>query len=472
MSPEKRRNWSLWPVQVVCDFLVVLCSFSLGHYSYHLLGFTKDPRPVELYLGLAVPAAFVLVFLFERMGLYRAQVSVLNIQEFRGTTRGALLGGTVLIALSFYVRDRTGHELSRVIVTLSCAWILVLANAVRVVLFKLRELAYIRGVGCRRILIYGAGTTGRHLLRRLSGSPQLGFLPVGFLDDRPGRRGKIIQGQTGKAYTKIRVEGGAEEFTQLVQRLDVDEVFVAMPGAHTSRIQRIFDACEKAGVAYRFVPHLYGLPFQDLEIETLDGIPLTRRRALAPRPFYEAAKRLFDIAFAGAALLALSPVMLVVAWLVRRDSDGPALFVQDRVGRDGKVFQMYKFRTMFISTPVYEFHPKDGADPRVTRLGRWLRRLSLDELPQFLSVLRGDMSVVGPRPEMPFIVAGYTPIQRRRLEVKPGITGLWQISADRSRMIHQNMDYDLFYVYNRGLLLDIIIIIETCFTVVRGVGAF
>ena len=126
---------------------------------------------------------------------------------------------------------------------------------------------------------------------------------------------------------------------------------------------------------------------------------------------------------------------------------------------------------MYVETPTYEFHPEDSEDPRLTRIGRWLRKLSIDELPQFLNVFLGDMSVVGPRPEMPFIVDEYNELQKSRLKVKPGITGLWQISADRSRKIHENMDYDVFYVHNRGILLDFIIVLETCFLVIRGVGA-
>jgi lipopolysaccharide/colanic/teichoic acid biosynthesis glycosyltransferase len=172
-----------------------------------------------------------------------------------------------------------------------------------------------------------------------------------------------------------------------------------------------------------------------------------------------------------AVLLLASPLLLFLAWLIKRDSPGNAFFVHDRVGLGDKRFRMYKLRTMEVTTPVYEFHPKSIQDPRLTKVGRWLRRLSLDELPQFANVLIGDMSLVGPRPEMPFIVEKYSEQERIRLRVKPGITGLWQISADRSRMIHENMDYDLFYIYNRGPLLDLIILLETCYSVLRGVGA-
>jgi exopolysaccharide biosynthesis polyprenyl glycosylphosphotransferase len=283
--------------------------------------------------------------------------------------------------------------------------------------------------------------------------------------------GREIQGQTGKPHTRTRVLATGEKLRELIREESIDEVFVALPGATTGRVRAVFAACREAGVGSRFVPRLHGMFFQEIEIDTLDGIPLVRQRTHDSRPIYEALKRIFDLAFSLAVLVAAAPVLAVLAWLVKRDTPGPALFVHERVGLQGKTFLMYKLRTMGVDTPTYEFHPKSVEDPRLTRVGRWLRRLSLDELPQFFNVLVGDMSVVGPRPEMPFIVARYNDQQRMRLRVKPGITGLWQISADRSRMIHENMDYDLFYVFNRGPLLDLVIVVETLFAVLRGFGA-
>lgn len=459
-----------WIFQLAADAMAVLLAFTLGHNSYYLLGFTREARPLEFYLQVAAVAALFLVIIYERLGLYRAQVSVLQIHEFRGVTRGTLAGAVGFLALSFLYRDAQGFELSRVKMLLSFAWLLPVAMLARALQHKVREMLFRRSVGCRRVLIYGAGPTGKHLLRRLFGAPQLGILPVGFVDHRTRLHGRHIQGQTGKDYSRVPVLGGLADLPELVRKHQVDEVFVAWSGA-SKTARRAFASCDAAGVPYRFVPHLHGVLFQQLEIDTFDGIPLARRRSFDPFPVYEITKRAFDFAFAACVLTLLSPLFAAIAILIRRDSPGPVFFVQDRVGRDGRPFAMYKFRSMFVETPAYAFHPKSGEDPRLTPIGRWLRRLSLDELPQFLNVLFGDMSVVGPRPEMPFIVEKYTDLQRTRLRVKPGITGLWQISADRSRMIHENMDYDLFYIYNRGPLLDLVIIMETCFTVLRGIGA-
>jgi lipopolysaccharide/colanic/teichoic acid biosynthesis glycosyltransferase len=145
------------------------------------------------------------------------------------------------------------------------------------------------------------------------------------------------------------------------------------------------------------------------------------------------------------------------------------LFKQSRIGLNGVPFMMYKFRTMHTATPRYARTPMDPQDPRITRVGRWLRRTSFDELPQLLNVVLGAMSLVGPRPEMPFIVEEYNDLQRERLKVKPGITGLWQLSADRRIAIHHNMDYDLYYVHEQSFLLDVVILIQTLFLAFKGI---
>ena len=151
------------------------------------------------------------------------------------------------------------------------------------------------------------------------------------------------------------------------------------------------------------------------------------------------------------------------------DSPGPVFFTHERVGKAGKPFRLYKFRTMQVETNQYEVSPLSPDDPRITRIGRFLRKTSLDELPQIINVLKGEMSLVGPRPEMPFIVATYDDIHKARLAVLPGITGLWQLSADRRKPIHENMDYDLYYIKNMSFFLDITILINTLFFAIRGV---
>jgi lipopolysaccharide/colanic/teichoic acid biosynthesis glycosyltransferase len=155
--------------------------------------------------------------------------------------------------------------------------------------------------------------------------------------------------------------------------------------------------------------------------------------------------------------------------MVKLDSHGPIFFKQQRVGRDGKIFWLYKFRSMHVDAPKYTFSPTDSRDTRITRAGRFLRKTSMDELPQLINVAKGEMSLVGPRPEMPFIVAKYNAQQRLRLSVLPGLTGLWQLSADRAFLIHENIQYDLYYIRNRSLFMDVAILLHTAFFAMNGV---
>jgi len=182
-------------------------------------------------------------------------------------------------------------------------------------------------------------------------------------------------------------------------------------------------------------------------------------------------KRSMDVAGSCVLLVALAPFLALVALLVKLDSRGPAIFRQKRIGKDGAPFELWKFRSMRADAPPYERSPASTSDPRLTRLGRGLRRLSIDELPQLVNVLKGEMSLVGPRPEMPFIVEKYGALERQRLRVKPGITGLWQISPARAMPIHENVEYDLFYIEHSSFFLDCSILLRTITAVVRGIGA-
>jgi exopolysaccharide biosynthesis polyprenyl glycosylphosphotransferase len=252
----------------------------------------------------------------------------------------------------------------------------------------------------------------------------------------------------------------------------VHEVFVADPAlGHTRMLSLVLD-CEDLGVEFRVVTNLFEVLTAGTPIELVDDLPLVRLGRERVSPLYEPLKRAMDLALAGLALVAAAPVMLWVALRIRATSPGPALFRQERVGQGGAVFRIWKFRTMARDADPEARAPARASDPRVTAYGRWLRAASLDELPQLWNVLRGEMSLVGPRPEMPFIVAGYDEWQRRRLSVKPGITGLWQILGRKDLPMHENLHYDFYYIRNRSLWLDLSILIRSVAVVLSRKGAF
>jgi lipopolysaccharide/colanic/teichoic acid biosynthesis glycosyltransferase len=201
----------------------------------------------------------------------------------------------------------------------------------------------------------------------------------------------------------------------------------------------------------------------------MDGLFVATTSMSEPSRFYSINKRIFDIV-SSAILIALSlPVWALLAIAIRLESKGPIFFRQTRIGQNGRPFEILKFRSMKVDAPKYARSPDEHSDPRITRVGRFLRQTSFDEVPQLINVLKGDMSMVGPRPEMPFITAEYGPLEATRLTVPQGITGLWQLSADRRYAIHQSLEYDLYYIQNRTILMDIAILLHTLVYAAKGI---
>ncbi len=194
--------------------------------------------------------------------------------------------------------------------------------------------------------------------------------------------------------------------------------------------------------------------------------------AHAHKPLYEGIKRLFDVVFSITALMIFLPFWLLIVIVIHLDSPGKAFFKHTRIGKNGKPFTLYKFRTMYQGVKDQELAPQTPHDDRITRIGKFLRRTSLDEIPQLINILKGDMSFVGPRPEMPFIVEKYTAMEKKRLLVKPGLTGLWQIMGRKDLPLHHNLEFDFYYIRHRSLLLDFVIILKTFAVVISGKGAY
>jgi|SRR5271170_1390103 len=218
---------------------------------------------------------------------------------------------------------------------------------------------------------------------------------------------------------------------------------------------------------------LFGSATQHRQWKRLQGTPKGKVRSLnlGLNRSTGRIKRSCDVIGSLFLLMALTPLFILIATLIKFDSVGPVFFRHYRIGKGGKRFMLWKFRSMGTDVPRYEESPRSVGDNRLTRVGRLIRRLSIDEMPQLINVLKGEMSLVGPRPEMPFIVARYLPAERERLAATPGITGLWQISPARAFPIHENLQYDLYYIRNQNFLLDCAIILRTVSAVIHGVGA-
>ncbi len=321
----------------------------------------------------------------------------------------------------------------------------------------------------KKVLIIGAGRLGKQVAQVIAQSPKAKLEVCGFLDDT-------------KAWTlgDVPVVGSFNtDMKKIVAQYEVDEIIVALPYAISDEMHAKLD---EAAVPVRVIPNYVNLALFR-PIEKLNDLPQLKAKRPAMTPQQRWMKRAFDILVSGAVLLLILPVMLIVALAIKLDSKGGIFFRQERVGENGVKFQMLKFRSMVQNAESLQesvnLIDEDGNtihktrnDPRVTRVGRILRKTSLDELPQFINVLFGNMSLVGPRPELPWLVEQYQPWQRQRFDVPQGITGWWQINGRSDKPCHLNTEQDIYYIENYSFLLDIQILLKTVPALLKGKGAF
>jgi exopolysaccharide biosynthesis polyprenyl glycosylphosphotransferase len=328
------------------------------------------------------------------------------------------------------------------------------------------------GLAERRALVYGAGDNGKRVVETLAENPQSDITPVGFIDCH--RKGLW-------SYRDVPLIGGLEKFERTVLESQVDVLFMAAEPEDLQGSQRVFELAEKMGVPVCVLPHVYHTQIGACHLEHFNGQPALVYSSSRPKSPATLLKETVDRVAAAVGILVISPLLALTAIAVKVTSRGPAFFSQTRLGQNGAPFQVYKFRTMSLdaedkkkklqshnemSGPMF----KMKNDPRTTPLGRILRKYSVDELPQLFNVLKGDMSLVGPRPALPKEVAEFAPWQRRKLAVKPGLTCIWQVSGRNNIDFEDWMKLDLEYIDNWSLWLDAKIIARTAPTVLKGTG--
>ncbi len=323
-----------------------------------------------------------------------------------------------------------------------------------------------------RVLIVGAGKVGQEIAGMVREYAWTGLDLAGYLDDDPAKRNNGLP-----------VLGTLDEIRRVVEQYQIDEVVIALPRRANERLNQMVATLHELPVRVRVVPDYFALALYRAVAEDFAGIPMIDLRAPALNEYQRLVKRLFDLVFGTVFTLLALPVMVLVALAIKLDSSGPVLFPQQRVGENGRLFTIYKFRSMICGAEEMQcqvnevdgeghiVHKKQD-DPRVTRVGRFIRRISLDELPQLFNVLKGNMSLVGPRPEMPWLVEEYDLWQRKRFAVPQGITGWWQVNGRSDKPMHLHTEEDLYYVQNYSLLLDLLILWKTIFVVLRRRGAY
>jgi exopolysaccharide biosynthesis polyprenyl glycosylphosphotransferase len=324
----------------------------------------------------------------------------------------------------------------------------------------------------RRVLIVGAGPVGRQLEESIAGKPYLGLTIIGFLDDDPE-----------KQQTHNDVVGTLEAARFIVKKYNPDDVVIALPRRAYEKVNHLAAELHNLPVKVWVIPDYFHLALHKAVIEEFADIPMLDLRAPALNEYQRMVKRAFDLIVGIPSFLLALPFLGLIALIIKIDSPGPALFIQRRVGENGRLFWMYKFRSMVNDADqrLAEVirHDENGNiihktrnDPRVTRVGRFLRHTSFDELPNLINVIRGEMSLVGPRPELPILVEQYEPWQRKRFAVPQGMTGWWQVNGRSDKPMHLHTEDDIYYVQHYSLFLDIKILLKTVWVALRGKGAY
>lgn len=430
----------------------MMVAFFLSYYVRNtVLG--PEIQPLNEYLKALPAVALILLITFYSCGLYERRRRLTPLSELYGLVRGITLVWLLVMAASFLYK----YDYSRIFVALFYGFGLVTINLGRFVVRQTQSWLQRRGVGVTRVLIIGTGKPARRVAERLKEYDAFGYRVVDFIDATHGAERSALS---------------LSRLPKLLETHSIQEVFVADPRLSHEHILELIHRCEATDVKFKVVSDLFEIVAGGIDLNELEGLPSLDLRKSEPSFIYRVLKRSMDLILSSLLLVGLLPVWILIALLIKIDSKGPVFFHQKRVGQDGRIFTLYKFRTMVSEANPNDYAPQKANDPRITAIGRWLRRTSLDELPQLWNVLKGEMSLVGPRPEMPFIVEKYKEWQRRRLDVKPGLTGLWQILGRKDLPLHENIEYDFYYIKNQSLLLDLVILFKTIGVVFRGKGAY
>jgi exopolysaccharide biosynthesis polyprenyl glycosylphosphotransferase len=482
---KRHIAWLFVTITVLVDALLIGMSFNVAwwlRYRLQIGGHVAESNfvPLATYSVMRLAMVGVMLLVFTASGIYRMPRGRRFLIEATQLVNAILAAlGLVVIAL-FLVRVPLSSRLllgyAGVIVTL-----LLLASRLCARLVK--QVFWRRGIGVIRVLVVGDGTAARDLMRSLLAHPNDGRRLWGCLAVDPQQTRDAILIDAGRPKV-VPVLGRVDELESVMSAQNIRQVVIALPGHMSEATERVVRACARRHVDFRLAPELYGIGAAQVTVDDTFGRPVLNIQDTGLIGQRQIMKRILDITLS---IIALVPfgllVMLVIAVLIKLDSRGPVLFRQRRMTRDGSIFWVYKFRTMRVnaeaelkrlqakneaSGPIFKM--KD--DPRLTRVGKWLRRASLDELPQIFNILLGEMSWVGPRPPLPSEVELYEDWQKRRLGTLTGLTGLWQVSGRSLLPFEEMVKLDLYYVENWSVWLDLKILFMTIPSVLKGKGAY
>ena len=495
--PGRAPSWIVPTVKVslvIADALAAAFSFMLAFYtrergavlsSAGSLAWSQSFAP---YGALLVFVVGIRLLSFRYCDLYRVRGEFSFFDDGVRIFKATAIGSLLIVAVAFLYRggfEFRAFSYARGVFVADFLFVLLIVGALRFFMRAVQMFVRSRQINLIPTLVVGRGPEASLFIREMRARPSLGYRVIGVVDT------KSIDGQM--KYEDVPVIGTLESLPEVIRDSGANEVIIADADVNADTLFEVMIRCgRRHGVEFRIAPSLFNCLPRKTEIDQIGVLPMIR---LFREPLSNVArvlKRTFDLLVSALAILLLLPLWLLIALLIKLDSKGPVFYTQERVGMDGRLFLLYKFRTMtagadpqlhreyqkaFIagraeanlgddSKPTYKLL----TDPRITRIGKFLRRTSLDEVPQLFNVLSGDMSVVGPRPPIPYEVEAYELWHRKRLDMKPGVTGLWQVSGRNRLPFEEMVRLDLFYIENWSLLLDLKIILRTGFVMLGREG--
>ena len=467
----------LIPAVMLSDVVLINAAFLLAYAARYRLQLFRpvEPEfdnPIDVYFPFMIVLTILLIAAYKIDNIYVPRRLGMWLDQMSRIVRSTMIAMLIMIGITFIYQPFFYSRLIYLYATILIVLLLALGRFVwGIVLGQLRQ----RGLGVSRVLIVGAGDVGRMVIRTVMAQPEFGYRIEALVDDHVESSALLI----GPVPT---IEG-TQRLPQIIAEKSIDEVIVTLPWTDHQRILDIFQLCESLGVRARTVPDLFQLSLNRVDVEDLGGVPVIGLKAASIRGANLIVKRIMDVVLGSLMLLIASPLMIIFALAIKVDSPGPVIFRQKRVGARGQEFVVFKFRSMRegadeekdqlldlneMSGPLFKMRE----DPRTTRLGRFLRRFSLDELPQVFNVLRGEMSLVGPRPHTSTEVAQYQNWQRQVLEAPPGMTGLAQVSGRSQLSFDEQCLLDIYYIENWSPVLDLKILLRTVPKALSGEGAY
>ncbi len=495
-----RRQWRIFEfiAMIILDAVLVAISFWLAHYLRYTVFFGNNLllkfrnnlvagiennahavqriqpdvyTPISSFQALEIGIVIGLILIFALRGLYNIRLTGTWFRQVWTIVSSATLGMAFLVTYYFIFQPPAS---SRLLVPFVWATAIVVLCTARLIVSSVMGILYRLGLGETRLLVVGSGRLGKMIMQHIVANPNLGYSIVGFLHDMM---------EPPSDFGRFKMLGTLDDLGMVIRSMQIDEVIIALPSHLHQQSIRSVRLCERLGTSFKLVPDLYELSLSRIDMEAIEGIPLIGIKQVSINSVQRVVTRMVDVIVAFLILIIGFPIWLCIAMAIAISSPGGMLYKQTRIGKNGQPFKVYKFRSMYkdadarladlmahneVQGPLFKI--KD--DPRITPVGRFLRNTSFDEIPQLINVIKGEMSLVGPRPALPQEVAQYDELQRGRLAVKPGMTGLWQVRGRSNISFDEGVLMDLYYIENWSLRLYFQTLLRTIPVVIFGRGAY